>query len=120
MLDPSANFPFAPWPSEEVMTRGLLARLEYVGDFLELEQQLRQQQSQGAGEVAESQENIQNQSAASSDGQKFNSYTSHEVASMSDADILKAREAAARREADRQAKEAEVFQGLDLYDPDME
>ncbi|KAK6527803.1 hypothetical protein TWF694_004783 [Orbilia ellipsospora] len=107
MLDPSANMPFAPWPSEEIMKRGILANMGYMDTVPDA--------AATGGPPGEG------AAAAPPDG------AGHAVPSgsgterqMTDADRERAREEAARREAERKAKEQEVFQGLDLYDPDSD
>ncbi|KAF3284339.1 hypothetical protein TWF970_011558 [Orbilia oligospora] len=103
MLDPTAGMPFVPWPTEEIMRRGILANMGSMETMPDA----------AAGQEAEP-------GAAEPD-------TTGEVApptggsrQMSDADRERAREEAARREAERKQKEQEVFQGLDLYDPDSD
>ncbi|KAF3925490.1 hypothetical protein AA313_de0202775 [Arthrobotrys entomopaga] len=111
MLDPSANMPFAPWPSEEIMKRGILANMGYMDTVPD-----------GAAATATGGQPSESAPAAGvSDG------AGHAIPSgsgterqMTDADRERAREEAARREAERKAKEQEVFQGLDLYQSDSD
>ncbi|KAK6342538.1 hypothetical protein TWF718_007942 [Orbilia javanica] len=106
MLDPTAGMPFVPWPTEEIMRRGILANmgsLEALPDAAAAA--AGQQADQGTTEV-----DTAGQAAAPSGGSR----------QMSEADRERAREEAARREAERKQREQEVFQGLDLYDPDSE
>ncbi|EPS35464.1 hypothetical protein H072_11133 [Dactylellina haptotyla CBS 200.50] len=104
MLDPSANMPFAPWPSEDVMKRGILANMGYMDTVPDAA--AGDQPSEGAP-------------AAPTEGAAPGVVPSADR-QMTDADRERAREEAARREAERKAKEQEVFQGLDLYDPDSD
>ncbi|KAF3927849.1 hypothetical protein ABW20_dc0103346 [Dactylellina cionopaga] len=105
MLDPSANMPFAPWPSEEVMKRGILANMGYPDAMPTTA--AAGQPGEGAP-VAATSEAAPAMASGGGDRQ------------MTDADRERAREEAARREAERKAKEQEVFQGLDLYQSDSD
>ncbi|KAF3928531.1 hypothetical protein ABW21_db0204502 [Orbilia brochopaga] len=103
LLDPSANMPFAPWPSEEIMKRGVLANLGYLDAAPDA----------AAAETSTQPDPAQAQAATAAPAGNADRQ-------MSAADRERAREEAARREAERKAKEQEVFQGLDLYDPDSD
>ncbi|KAK6355444.1 hypothetical protein TWF696_004541 [Orbilia brochopaga] len=103
LLDPSANMPFAPWPSEEIMKRGILANLGYLDAVPDA----------AAAETSTQPDSAQPQAASAAP-------TGNADRQPTAADRERQREEIARREAERKAKEQEVFQGLDLYDPDSD
>ncbi|KAK6515729.1 hypothetical protein TWF281_004320 [Arthrobotrys megalospora] len=103
MLDPTAGMPFAPWPSEDVMKRGILANMGYMEVVPDAAATQEAGQATAGGDAA-------GRATAPGGGDR----------QMSDADKERVKEEAARREAERKQKEQEVFQGLDLYDPDSD
>ncbi|RVD85180.1 uncharacterized protein DFL_003511 [Arthrobotrys flagrans] len=103
MLDPTAGMPFVPWPTEDIMRRGILANMGSMETMPDATAGKETDQGTTEGDATV-------QAAAPSGGSR----------QMSDADRERAREEAARREAERKQKEQEVFQGLDLYDPDSD
>ncbi|KAK6518569.1 hypothetical protein TWF506_005705 [Arthrobotrys conoides] len=103
MLDPTAGMPFVPWPTEDIMRRGILANMGSMETMPDA----------AAGQEAE-------QGTAEPDASVPAAAPAGGSRQMSDADRERAREEAARREAERKQKEQEVFQGLDLYDPDSD
>lgn len=107
LLDPSANISFVPWPSEDVMKRGVLANMAY----LESVPDGAAADAAGEGGAAPGGEQ-----AMAEGGQPGPSGRPQ----MSDADKQKAREEAERKEAERKAREQEVVSGFDLYDPDSD
>lgn len=92
---------FAPWPSEEVMRRGILARVAYEGESggTSTTQQDQQQQL------------LQQQSTEPQQQQQLIKQTGYGA---------RDREEAGRRESEKKAKEEAVFTGLDLYVSDDE
>ena len=106
LVDPSSGMPFAPWPSEQIIQRGLLARMDYEGitaqEFIE-----RQEKELLAKQQAE---------AGIPEGLEGHRIETLEKAQVQGMDREKAAEAARAREE----KKAAVFTGLDLYDPDAE
>ncbi|KAF3935108.1 hypothetical protein ABW19_dt0204254 [Dactylella cylindrospora] len=104
MLDPTANMPFAPWPSEDVMKRGILANMGYPDAV----PAAGQDQTGEGGQAAASSGDAAGPVAVGGDRH------------MSDADKERLKEEAARKEAERKAKEQEVFHSLGLYDPDSD
>ncbi|KAK6503670.1 hypothetical protein TWF481_008673 [Arthrobotrys musiformis] len=104
MLDPTAGMPFVPWPTEEIMRRGILANIGSIEAIPDTAAGQAADQGTADGDAAAG------QTAGPSGGNR----------QISEADRERAREEAARREAERKQIEQEVFQGLDLYDPDSD
>ncbi|KAK6331501.1 hypothetical protein TWF730_004583 [Orbilia blumenaviensis] len=112
MLDPTAGMPFVPWPTEEIMKRGILANmgsLEAMADAAA---------NAAPPEAAQNADNTAAVAAATTAQTAAPAGGERQV--MSEADKERAREEAARREAERRQKEQEVFQTLDLYVSDSD
>lgn len=98
-LDPSAQIPFVPWPTEEVIRRGALARIQVM-----LEQGVDPANAPDAGVQEETKQEVDTEVKRES-----------AVVEPSRRESISAR--AGRVDVKREEKPA-VFGGLDLYDPD--
>jgi len=96
---------FAPWPSEEVMRRGVLARVAYEGESGGTASQSDQQQQPPPPQQHQPIDPQQQQQ------QQQIRQTGH---------VVRDPEEASRRESEKKAKEEAVFTGLDLYVSDDE
>lgn len=109
-LDPAAQIPFAPWPSEEVIRRGALAQIQVM-----LEQGV-DPESVSAEAGPEREEGEADRAVKEENGEV--AVGDVEQASAAGRDVKIENAVAGPRE--RKEEKPRVFGGLDLYDPDAE
>lgn len=111
-LDPAAQIPFAPWPSEEVIRRGALAQIQVM-----LERGV-DPAGVTAGPRPEKEEGESERAVKVEENGEGATEVVKRTAAAEDGEVKVENAVAGPRE--RKEEKPRVFGGLDLYDPDAE